>query len=128
MNLSLNLVVAQVLLLIMGVIGVATAEPQLMPEHALRALIALAVTFAVAQLRPRAFLSLGLATWLSTLVMLVLVLFIGEGTETSQGTKRWLNLGFVEFQPSELAKLGLVLQLASFFRGAGFTRSLPARP
>ena len=47
--------------------------------------------------------------WGISVLLLVLVLLIGE---TSLGAQRWLNLGGVRFQPSELAKLATVLSLA----------------
>ena len=28
------------------------------------------------------------------------------------GTKRWLDLGFIKFQPSEIAKIAFILMLA----------------
>lgn len=43
--------------------------------------------------------------------LLIIVLFLGE---TRGGAHRWLNLGFFNFQPSELAKITLVLALSSF--------------
>ena len=49
-----------------------------------------------------------LAYWVS-MVLLVLVFFIGS---MGGGAKRWLNLGFISIQPSEIAKTTLVLMLA----------------
>ncbi|MBE6966488.1 MAG: putative lipid II flippase FtsW [Ruminococcaceae bacterium] len=43
---------------------------------------------------------------IGTIVLLVLVLFIGKG---NFGEKRWINLGFIQFQPSEFAKLAVIL-------------------
>ncbi|MGM9647932.1 MAG: FtsW/RodA/SpoVE family cell cycle protein [Eubacteriales bacterium] len=43
--------------------------------------------------------------------LLLLVLAIGTSEDSA---KRWINLGFVSFQPSEIAKLALVLMLAWF--------------
>lgn len=43
---------------------------------------------------------------IGTIAMLVLVLFIGKG---NFGEKRWINLGFIQFQPSEFAKLAVIL-------------------
>jgi rod shape determining protein RodA len=34
---------------------------------------------------------------------------------TTSGSQRWLPLGFISFQPSELAKIGLILVMARFF-------------
>ena len=36
----------------------------------------------------------------------------------SKGAQRWLDLGVVQLQPSELMKLALVLALARYFHGA----------
>lgn len=118
---SLNLVIAQCLLMVLGLVGVATAAPDKVPEHASKILIALVVTFLFSRLRPKAYLQLATPLWFLSLVLLVLVLFIGVGGEWGGG-RRWLDFGGpLRFQPSEFAKLSLVLQLASFFarRGPG---------
>ncbi|WP_394650468.1 FtsW/RodA/SpoVE family cell cycle protein, partial [uncultured Deinococcus sp.] len=120
---SVQLLVAQLLLITLGLIGVAAARPQLIVEHGSKAIIAIIATFLVARLKPRTFLKAGTVFWGVTLVLLMLVLVIGVGTETSPGTRRWLNLG-IRFQPSELAKLGLILQLASFFSRRGVQHKL----
>ena len=56
-----------------------------------------------------------LAPWLfiASLVLLVLVLvpFIGKGVN---GARRWISLGFMNFQPSELAKFATVLYAADY--------------
>ena len=46
------------------------------------------------------------------LIMIVLVTFVGH---TGMGAQRWLNLGFIHIQPSELIKIALVLALARYF-------------
>ena len=48
-----------------------------------------------------------------TIVLLVLVEIFGEG----RGAQRWLDLGFVRFQPSELAKLSLPMMVAWYLHG-----------
>ncbi|WP_034387130.1 FtsW/RodA/SpoVE family cell cycle protein [Deinococcus sp. YIM 77859] len=121
---SLQLVLAQVLLLTLGLMGVATASPEKILDHGSKALLALAATFLVARLRPRFFLRLAPYFWGFTLLLLLLTLFIGQGAAGSEGVKRWLEIGPLRFQPSELAKLGLVLQLASFFSRRGVQNKL----
>ncbi len=58
----------------------------------------------------------GLPQWLLTFVLLILVMVPGIGRSV-KGAQRWIDLGVVNFQPTELAKLALVLALARFFAG-----------
>nr|WP_307069647.1 putative lipid II flippase FtsW [Alkalibacillus filiformis] len=51
---------------------------------------------------------------IATLVMLVLVLIPGVGVERNFST-RWLSLGPVLFQPSELAKVAMILYFAKVY-------------
>jgi len=45
-------------------------------------------------------------------VLLVYVEFLGE---IGMGAQRWINLGFMQLQPSEMMKIALVLSLARYF-------------
>ncbi len=51
--------------------------------------------------------------YLAVNMALVLVLVIGK---TVNGSKRWIDLGFFTFQPSELAKLATILMLALYLK------------
>ncbi|MAK82481.1 rod shape-determining protein RodA [Phenylobacterium sp.] len=48
------------------------------------------------------------------LLLLVAVEFFGD---TRMGATRWLDLGFMSFQPSEVMKVGIALALARFYHG-----------
>ena len=48
-----------------------------------------------------------------TILFLILVLIIGTGG-ASWGAKRWINLGFFQFQPSEFTKIAFIFMLANF--------------
>ena len=48
------------------------------------------------------------------LILLIAVEIVGD---VSLGAQRWLDLGFVRLQPSEIMKIGLVLALARFYHG-----------
>ena len=48
----------------------------------------------------------------ASILLLLLVLVVG--VDLGSGAKRWLSLGFFTVQPSEIAKLALVLALAKF--------------
>ena len=47
--------------------------------------------------------------------MLVAVDVLGE---INKGAQRWLDLGFMQLQPSELMKVALVMALARYFHAA----------
>ncbi|MBA4795632.1 MAG: rod shape-determining protein RodA [Phenylobacterium sp.] len=48
------------------------------------------------------------------LLLLVAVELVGD---VRMGAQRWLDLGFMSFQPSEIMKVGIVLALARFYHG-----------
>lgn len=47
------------------------------------------------------------------LVLLILVMFVGH---SGGGSQRWINLGFFRLQPSEPAKIAIVLVMAKYFQ------------
>ena len=51
--------------------------------------------------------------YFAMLLLLFLVIFIGH---SGGGSQRWINLGFFRLQPSEPAKLAVVLMMAKYFR------------
>lgn len=53
-------------------------------------------------------------------LLLIYVLFKGVG---AKGAQRWISLGFIRFQPSEVLKLAMPMLVASYFS----TRMLPPR-
>ncbi len=56
--------------------------------------------------------ALGLVAYIG---ILLLLLYTGFFVDTVAGTQRWLNLGFFRLQPSEPAKLIMVVVLAGYF-------------
>jgi cell division protein FtsW len=74
--------------------------------------IALVAAFAAYRVDYRSLQKVAPLTLGLTLVMLVLVLVPHVGL-VSGGARRWLGAGPLSFQPSEFAKLGMVLYLAS---------------
>lgn len=74
------------------------------------------------------FKAMALPAYFGGLVLLVLVLFMGE----SEGlAKRWIEIGPISFQPSEIMKYSLVVTLAWYYHrfykqvhGKGFWKSL----
>jgi rod shape determining protein RodA len=61
----------------------------------------------------RALATYSYAFYIAAVGMLVAVEVIGHSTG---GSRRWLNLGFFHLEPSELAKLAIVLVMVRYFR------------
>jgi len=76
------------------------------------AAIAFGVGWIVTSIHYRAYDALAWPIYLLALLLLVLVLLKGS---SAMGAKRWLDLGPLRFQPSELAKVATVLVLARRF-------------
>jgi rod shape determining protein RodA len=61
-------------------------------------------------------------SWPSYLVALVLLVAVMRFGHMGKGAQRWLDLGGLQLQPSELMKITLVLALASWFHRASWER------
>ncbi|MCS7163389.1 MAG: rod shape-determining protein RodA [Thermodesulfovibrio sp.] len=64
------------------------------------------VTFDYAKLK-----NFWLIFYIVGILLLILVLFIGK---TAMGAKRWINLGFFSFQPSEIFKIIFIISISAF--------------
>ncbi|MGF1683679.1 rod shape-determining protein RodA [Photobacterium minamisatsumaniensis] len=83
----------------------------MMERQAVRMVLSLGVMFVLAQISPRHYETWAPYLFGIGLLLLLGVLFFGE---SSKGAQRWLNLGFIRFQPSELIKLAVPLMVARF--------------
>ena len=84
-------------------------------------LIGLAVLMVVAQIRLDTLQRWAPALYLGALFLLLLVPFFGVGVK---GAQRWLSLGFIRFQPSEIMKIAMPLMVAAWV----VRYALPPRP
>ena len=89
------------------------AHTHFLMRHVLSLVVAFLVALLAFQVPVRTWEKL--APWLFVLslilLMLVLVPFIGKGVN---GARRWITLGFMNFQPSELAKFAVLLYAADY--------------
>lgn len=69
-----------------------------------------------AQFSPRFYQKWAFVFYLFCIFVLLLVEFFGY---TSKGATRWLHLGFIRVQPSEIAKLAVPLMIATYINKAG---------
>lgn len=91
-----------------------------MVKQAMRFAIGLAALVVIAQLPPRLLKLWAPALYIIGIIMLVIVDVVGV---IGKGAQRWLDLGFIRFQPSEMMKIAVPMLLAWYFA----ERPLPPR-
>lgn len=89
-----------------------SGESDLAFRQSVFALIGLLIMVGVSFFDYRFFRGTSWIFYLMTILLLVYVDFFGK---TVGGAMRWINLGFFQLQPSELAKVFFILILSSFF-------------
>ncbi|MFW5991797.1 MAG: putative lipid II flippase FtsW, partial [Halanaerobiaceae bacterium] len=77
------------------------------------AIIGIGAMFLFMQIDYKIYKKLAKPILLISLLGLISVMVPGIG-KTVGGSRRWISLGLINFQPSELAKLGLIIYLAEF--------------
>lgn len=98
------------LLLALGVME--SAAPERVSVHFRSLVVALVAMRLVAGIPPHRLASLAVPLYLVGIVLLVAVALFGD---ISKGARRWLDLGFMRAQPSEIMKIAMPLLLAWFF-------------
>ncbi len=83
------------------------AEPQMK-----RFALGLTAMFVVAMIPIWFWRGIAVVAYAGSVLLLLLVEFVGA---TGMGAQRWIDLGFMRLQPSELTKITLVLVLAAYY-------------
>lgn len=81
----------------------------------LRFLLGMGALFFIALVDIRFWLGMAYPLYILGLVLLVIVEVMGQ---VGMGAQRWINLGFMQLQPSELMKITVVMALAKYFHTA----------
>ena len=118
-SISFSYVMLILLLAAIGVVMLYSAANGDWSPWALNQLIRFGLGFAVmivlAMIDVRFFMRYAYLFYFATLVLLVIVEVSGY---VGMGAQRWINLGFMKLQPSELMKIALVLALARYFHSS----------
>ncbi len=113
-HIDLTMLLGILVLMGFGLVVMYSASGQnllMMERQAMRMGLSLGVMLLLAQIPPRTYETLAPLVFFAGVALLLGVLFFGEA---SKGAQRWLNLGFVRFQPSELLKLAVPLMVARY--------------
>ena len=81
-------------------------------SHILRFIVFFTLFIVVSFFRTNFWYNWSIPIYIGVLSLLLLVKYFGL---TSSGSQRWLNLYFLNLQPSELMKVGLILFLAKYY-------------
>lgn len=83
-------------------------------RHAVRYGAAFAMMLTVALIHPKVWLALAWPIYIVSLLLLVAVDLIGK---IGMGAQRWLVIGPMQIQPSEIAKVAVIMVLARYYHG-----------
>jgi len=113
-HIDLPLMLSLILLSAVGLFILYSAsgeDIQTLYRQSTRIGLGLAVMFFMAQITPQTWKRWTLRLYIIGIILLLAVVIFGD---ISKGAQRWLNLGLLKFQPSELMKLALPMAVAWF--------------
>lgn len=86
------------------------SSTQIFSRQLIYAVIGIVFMFAISKIRYEYFRLVALIGVPVSLILLLVVLILPDSVQP--GFYRWIDLGFITFQPSEIAKIGLIMILA----------------
>lgn len=118
-NIDWFLISVVLLLNVLGLVAIRSVaghlnQPTLFSKQLVASIIGMSCMVLIMMLDYKDFKILSIPAYAGTIFLLVFVLVAGTGLE-EVGTKGWIDLGPVSFQPSELGKVTLVIVTAIFF-------------
>lgn len=109
---NLPITICSLLLLSVGILVIFSSSPDLAFQQGIFALIGIVTYFFVSRFDYRSIASMIIPLYIIIVILLLIVQILGVET---RGVIRWIPLGIINIQPSELAKPILILVLAQFW-------------
>ncbi len=111
---TLLMIVFSIIALAMLVLSSASNDtPSRIQTQLVSLSIALSIMWVVANIPPQRLMTLAVPLYIVGVLLLVGVALFGE---ISKGARRWLDLGFIRIQPSEMMKIAMPMMLAWYFQ------------
>ncbi len=110
-NYHFQLILFVVILTSIGILVIGSAEPSVQRKQVIGMAIGIVLMLITSLIDYSFILKLRWLIYVAVLALLVLVLF----TEEHKGAHRWIDLKFFTLQPSEIAKLAMILFFAAYF-------------
>ena len=108
-----SLVILVLILSVFGVFMVRSARPDFMNNQIMGVILGLAAMAVISLIDYKWILNLYWPLYAVNLILLAAIWIPGLGVNVN-GATRWLNLGFIQFQPSDMTKILMILFFARF--------------
>ena len=92
-------------------------HPDMLVRQIIRTGLAFTLMLVVAQFPPSFYARWATPMFALGVVLLICVLAFGH---IGKGAQRWLDLGFIKFQPSEMLKIGMPMMIANYLSSYNF--------
>lgn len=109
---NFRLVLAVLVLTFIGVLLVGSAEPALRNRQLAGMILGIVVMVTVSSMDFSWILNFNWVMYAGNLALLLFVILFGKD---ANGAQRWINIAGIQFQPTELAKIIIILFFAKFF-------------
>lgn len=109
---NFRLVLAVLVLTFIGVLLVGSAEPALRNRQLAGMILGIMVMVTVSLMDFSWILNFNWVMYAGNLALLLFVILFGKD---ANGAQRWINIAGIQFQPTELAKIIIILFFAKFF-------------
>lgn len=110
-NYNFRLLIFTLAITIIGIMAVGSAEEALQSRQMWGAIIGFVLLIVISLFDYDFILKFYWVIYLFNLALLLLVIFIGQ---SGGGAQRWVKIFGIQFQPSELCKLAIIISLAAF--------------
>ncbi len=111
-NYDFKLILMILLLSTIGVLAIGSAEESLQSKQVFGVIAGTIVMIVISLFNYKWLIKLNWFMYIANLMLLLLVKYLGD--EGGYGAQRWLEIGGFRFQPSETAKILLILFFAQF--------------
>lgn len=111
-NYKFILVILVIMLNILGTLLVGSARPAYLNKQMLGVAAGILLMVFVSLIDYKFILKFSWLIYIAMIGLLLAVMLVGDSTG---GAQRWIDLGFMKFQPSEIAKIMVILFFAYYF-------------